>query len=94
MGGKKSSPAPVATTTPQTNTPNVDVATEAAKRALDARSGAVGAVNAETTEDDRRPKFASDKPDMMQPKPRKRERDAAGMVPAGGGIQQPAVITG
>ena len=95
MGKKGSKAAPVATPTPQVQTPDVDVAQVAAQKALDAREGAVTATQASEEEQQKKtaPTLAAAAA-PAQPRPRKRPMDPASMAAMSGGMNSSAVITG
>lgn len=94
--GKKGKSTPAATPTPQVETPDVDVAQLAAKKALDAREGAVNSVKAEEEENKQPTSMlaASARPAQQQ-RPRKRSVDpATSMASMAGGMNSAALITG
>jgi len=93
MGGKsKGTPAPRPTGAPQVETPDTERAELAARRALDAKNGAVTST---TSEEDQKAAKAPGKLGTTQAPPPKRPRrdPAAGMMPAGG-MNTAAVLTG
>jgi hypothetical protein len=92
MGGKsKGAPAPVATPTPQVETPNTDIAELAARRALDAKNGAVTASTTESEEDKK--KMGTVAP-MQQGRPKRMKDPASTMTTTSGGMGSSAVLTG
>jgi len=92
MGGKsKGSPAPVAAPTPQVETPSTDLAELAARRALDAKNGAVTATTTETEEDKKKMGAAAP---MQQPRTKRMKDPASTMTTQSGGMGSAAVLTG
>lgn len=96
MGKKGNKAAPVATPTPQVQTPDVDVAQLAAKKALDAREGAMDATAAANEEDEQKQKMTMASAPAQQAPQRKPRRaiDPATAMRGVGGINTSAVLTG
>lgn len=91
MGGKSSkAAAPAPAPMPQVETPSTDLAELAARRALDAKNGAVTASTTTESEDEMKPKTGG--LGRTQQKPR-RQKDMAAAMPTGG-MNTSAILTG
>lgn len=101
MGSRKSSaPAPVAQSTPQVQTPDVDVAQTAAMKALAAQGDVRGAQAAEEEQQSKPTgalaQAAATQPPAAAPKRKRPERDPAAYATSarGGTLTSSAVLTG